>query len=259
MAIVPWRPASVPADAPYLDPSWIVVLHLAFLDGLAFGQDIVFTYGPWGFVATRIYVPGTFGWLLLWWIVLAASIWYAAFAAALATMRSPLWAALWISALPLVVSMGFEAPFIAVVALFIAASAGPVPSKPLTGATVVLAALLAWLGLVKFTYLGLGSAVVLLVTAWLLVSRRRVGPALPVYLASWFGCWLVAGQPVGAIPEYVANGLSAAAGYTSAMSLWSNTALAVLGLVFGSATDCWFCGSSEARDAGSRSSRSALA
>ena len=59
--IVPWRPAAVSGDAPYLDPSWVVVLHLAFLDGLAFGEDIVFTYGPWGFVATRTYVPGTFG------------------------------------------------------------------------------------------------------------------------------------------------------------------------------------------------------
>jgi hypothetical protein len=214
----------------------MVVLHLAFLDGLAFGQDIVFTYGPWGFVATRTYVPGTFGWLLAFWIVLAASIWYAAFTLALATMRSALWAAAWISALLLVVSMGFEAPFIAVVALFIAASAGLVSSKPLTSATVVLAALLAWLGLVKFTYLGLGSAVVLLVTAWLLVSRRRIGPALPVYLASWLACWLVAGQPLSAITEYVTNGLSTAAGYTSAMSLWSNTALAVLGLVSGSVT-----------------------
>ena len=55
-------------------------------------------------------------------------------------------------------------------------------------APVVLAALLAWLGLVKFAYPGLGSAV-LLVTAWLLVSRRRVGPALcPICcLVVWSG------------------------------------------------------------------------
>ena len=112
-----------------------MVLHLAFLDGLAFGQDIVFTYGPWGFVATRIYVPRDLGWLLLWWIVvLAASIWYAAFAAALATMRSPLRAALDLSALPLVVGVGFEAPFIRGRRAVHRCSAGPVPSKTTTGA-----------------------------------------------------------------------------------------------------------------------------
>ena len=63
-------------------------------------------------------MPGTFGWLLVWWIALAATLWYAAFAVALATMRSALWAALWMLALLLVVSLGNEAPFIAVVALF---------------------------------------------------------------------------------------------------------------------------------------------
>lgn len=197
----------------------MVVLHLAFLDGLAFGQDIVFTYGPWGFVATRIYVPGTFGWLLVWWIVLAASIWYAAFAVARAAIRSPLWAGVWLTALLLVVGLGYEAAFMAVAVLFVVVATGPLETRLLTGATTVLAALLAWLGLVKFTYLGLGVAVITLVTTWLLVTRRRVGPALPVYLVAWLFLWLAAGQPVGAIPNYLVNGLSVAAGYTPAMSL----------------------------------------
>jgi hypothetical protein len=179
----------------------MVVLHLAFLDGLAFGQDIVFTYGPWGFVATRTYVPGTFGWLLASWIVLAASIWFAAFAVALATMRSALWAALWMSALLLVVSLGFEAAYMAVAVLFVAAAAGDSRSRLLTGATALLAALLAWPGLVKFTYFGLGTALVVLVTVWLLATRRRVGPALPAYALAWLAFWLVAGQPLGAAPD----------------------------------------------------------
>lgn len=209
----------------------MVVLHLAFLDGLAFGQDIVFTYGPWGFVATRIYVPGTFGWLLVWWIVLAASIWYAAFAVARAAIRSPLWAGVWLTALLLVVGLGYEAAFMAVAVLFVVVATGPLETRLLTGATTVLAALLAWLGLVKFTYLGLGVAVITLVTTWLLVTRRRVGPALPVYLVAWLFLWLAAGQPVGAIPNYLVNGLSVAAGYTPAMSLWSTTSLALVPLV----------------------------
>lgn len=219
--VVPWRPASVPADPPYVDASWMVVLHLAFLDGLTWGEDIVFTYGPWGFVATRTYVPGTFGWLLIWWVAFAASISYAAFAVALATIRSSLWAALWIMALVLVVIAGNEASFIAAAALFVLAAVGFLATRALTAATVVLAALLASLGLVKFTYFGLGITLVALVTVYLLVARRRVGPALPVYVVSWVVFWLLAGQPLGAIPRYVTNGLSVVAGYTPAMSLWS--------------------------------------
>ncbi|HVH41399.1 MAG TPA: hypothetical protein VM925_03620 [Labilithrix sp.] len=228
--IVPWRPAAVSGDAPYLDPSWVVVLHLAFLDGLAFGEDIVFTYGPWGFVATRTYVPGTFGWLLASWIVLVASIWYAAFAVALATMRSALWAALWMSTLVLVVSLGFEAAYMAVAVLFVATAAGAGRSRLLTSATTLLAALLAWLGLVKFTYFGLGTALVVLVSAWLYATRRRIGPALPAYAVAWLALWLLAGQPLGAVPDYAVNGLSVAAGYTTAMALWPNTSLASIAL-----------------------------
>ena len=213
-----------------LDSSWMVVLHLAFLDGLAFGEDIVFTYGPWGFVATRTYVPGTFGWLLASWIVLVASIWYAAFAVALATMRNALWAALWISTLLLVVSLGFEAAYMAVAVLFVATAAGAGRSRLLTSASTLLAALLAWLGLVKFTYFGLGTALVVLVSAWLYATRRRIGPALPAYAVAWLALWLLAGQPLAAVPDYAVNGLSIAVGYTPAMSLWSNTSLAVIAL-----------------------------
>lgn len=232
--IVPWRPASVSQDAPYLDPSWMVVLHLAFLDHLAFGQDVVFTYGPWGFVATRTYVPGTFGWLLVWWVVLAASIWFAALAVALATFRRALWGALWMATLILVASVGFETAYMAVAVLFVVAAAvGDGRSRLLTGATALLAGLLAWLGLVKFTYVGLGTVLVVLVTAWLYATRRRVGPALPAYVGAWVALWLLARQPLGAVPDYVRNGLSVAAGYTPAMSLWSDTALALVALAGG--------------------------
>jgi hypothetical protein len=172
-------------------------------------------------VATRIYVSGTVGWLPFWWIALAASIAYAAFAVALATIRSSLWAALWISALVFVVIAGNEAPFISGRGALRPRDRRIRATQALTAATVVLAALLAWLGLVKFTYLGPGIALVVLVTAHQLVTRRRVGPALLVYVRSWVVFWFLAGQPLGGIPSYVVNGLSIVAGYTPAMSLWS--------------------------------------
>ena len=219
--IVPWRPLSVPGEPSYLDPSWLVVLHRAFLEKLVFGRDIVFTYGPWGFVATRTYVPGTFAWLLASWVVFAAGIWYAAFTFALAVIRGALWAAAWTTALLLVVSLGDETPFIAATALFIAVTMGSARSRLQASATLVLAALLAWLGLVKLTYFGLGLAVVIIATAWGVVTRSRVGPVLPVYGLTWFVAWIVAGQPVGAVPDYILNGFSVTAGYAPAMAVWS--------------------------------------
>lgn len=37
-----------------LDPSWNIGIQLAFKEGLTFGRDIIFTYGPLGFLATRL-------------------------------------------------------------------------------------------------------------------------------------------------------------------------------------------------------------
>ena len=52
------EPFGVPNEN--LDPSWNWALHEAFSRGLRFGHDIVFTYGPFGFLAGRMYHPQTF-------------------------------------------------------------------------------------------------------------------------------------------------------------------------------------------------------
>lgn len=53
---------SVPFSLPKedLDPSWFWALHEAFVHGLRFGGDLVFTFGPFGFLYGRVYHPQTF-------------------------------------------------------------------------------------------------------------------------------------------------------------------------------------------------------
>ena len=62
-----------------LDMSWGNVLHHAFGSSWQFGRDIVFTYGPFGFLLVPAYDPGTHGAMLVYWILIAitlhASIW----------------------------------------------------------------------------------------------------------------------------------------------------------------------------------------
>ena len=43
--------------------SWCLTLHWAHLKGIDFGNDLVFTFGPWGFIYQG-YVPETFGWTI---------------------------------------------------------------------------------------------------------------------------------------------------------------------------------------------------
>ena len=57
-----------------LDPSWTQVQTHAFTHAWQFGTDIVFTYGPWGFLATTLYDPATYRLLIGFWLVLALAL-----------------------------------------------------------------------------------------------------------------------------------------------------------------------------------------
>src|SRR5262245_21139988 len=60
VAIVPpWT--SEASSSFLLDTSWVLALHHAFASSLAFGRDVVFTFGPWGFLFGSMYHPATHG------------------------------------------------------------------------------------------------------------------------------------------------------------------------------------------------------
>lgn len=55
---VPFIPGMPTADNP-LDPSWVIGINQAVSQGLAFGRDIIFTYGPYTSISTRNFHPAT--------------------------------------------------------------------------------------------------------------------------------------------------------------------------------------------------------
>jgi hypothetical protein len=56
VVFVPFSP-SFPAD--YLDSGWAFALNVAAAKKMAFGRDIVFTFGPYASIYTRQYFPAT--------------------------------------------------------------------------------------------------------------------------------------------------------------------------------------------------------
>ena len=60
--VVPFNP-NMPAAT--LDASWEVGLNQAMEQGLQFGKDIIFTYGPYSFIETHLYSPATDS-LMIW-------------------------------------------------------------------------------------------------------------------------------------------------------------------------------------------------
>src|SRR5262249_61940810 len=63
--LVPWEPPSLGSKA---DTSFQLVLHDAFARRAHFGEEVVFNYGPYGFVFCG-YDPRTFGAALAVWLL----------------------------------------------------------------------------------------------------------------------------------------------------------------------------------------------
>ena len=57
-----------------LDPSWAIAINLAFEQGMRFGQDFIFTFGPLGIFATRVPIGVSPLALMVWDAFLLGSI-----------------------------------------------------------------------------------------------------------------------------------------------------------------------------------------
>ena len=218
--VVPWRPHAFSADSDYLDTSWMVMLHDAFVGKAAFGSEFVMTYGPWGFVATRAYFPGTFGWLLVSWLVVAVALWLGSFAVARATIANPWLAAAWMTALSgIAVVLEAETAVIALATLFLVVEFGLERNRLSHAAVLALSVALAWLGQVKFTYLVLAAGLMAVVLVCTLLRRGAPASVYAVFVLTSVALWLLGGQSVGGAWEFLRNSVVVSSAYTPAMSL----------------------------------------
>ncbi len=189
---VPWAPKPVGSD---IDASWSWVFHEVWSRPLACGRDVVFTYGPYGFLLTESYHPATFGVRVV--VLTAVSLLLAGVAWRIVRARtsSPWIAMAW--TLLLVESMAVGNPQ---ANLFL---------DVLLHLLVVAAAVGA---LAKFTLL-LGGVVAVAAVA----LRRRNRSVAATFVAAFLAAWGIAGQSFAALPAYLGSSAGIAAGYAESM------------------------------------------
>jgi hypothetical protein len=207
----------------HLDDAWAWAMNIATARHLVFGRDIIFTYGPYAAVVSRAYDPAVRG-----LIILGAAIPAAAFAAGLIALAEPVTLIVAVLALPLVISTDGLAFTLPLPAIFMCARALGRDGRQagLTLAVVLLALALGFLPLSKLSLLPV-SIIGDGVTAMLLwqLGRRRLAGALPVLSAAALaGLWVMAGQPVAALPDYFRGAMQIIAGYGDAMARYGPAA-----------------------------------
>jgi len=211
-----------------LDSSWIAGLNAATALGLSYGQQLVFTFGPYASVYTREYHPATDALTLFGGTLLAVC--YALLVAGLARRRG-VGAGLGMAVAVLLLYRDMDAvlfmyPLAFSVFIFVRhLSAEPGAAQPKVGSVPELAVLLVPFGLLPLikgsALIGCVSIAVLCFGAFLLYGKRR--EAATVLIAPTVACltlWLIAGQPLAALPRYFLNMVPVVSGFTDAMSGW---------------------------------------
>jgi hypothetical protein len=218
-----------------LDADWMLALNVAQRDGLRWGSQVVFTYGPLGYtIAPQL--PGAFR-------ILVASAVFALGAGCTAfwlyrVVRPSLGAAPSFLVAGAAAYLILSLPFFGEGGLLVAVITGSLVS--LRGASLrhlaVVGCLVGLLGQQAIAAAAVG-AVVALSIAFAVRGVRGLATVAAAAGGIWLGVWLLTGQSLADLPGYVSGGWQVVTGYSAAMTLemaevrWTYGAAAVIGVL----------------------------
>jgi hypothetical protein len=214
---------------PSVDSSWEYALNQAVAQGLTFGKEIIFTFGPYAAVYTRVYHPATVtrmiaGNLLLDTLFVACFVWLVRDA----RWRWPLTLFAILTVVVMSQNLVQDAFLLSVpilpnlVLLKLRRRYGTEAfSKNSTQILIVLAfACLGLLPLIKGTLIGNAAGNCVLGAMFLAVNRRRLLAILCVAapVLTMVALWYTSGQPLLALPSFFLSMSYIVSGYSEAMA-----------------------------------------
>ena len=208
-----------------VDDAYIQMLHFAFGERTQFGRDIVFTFGPWGFLYGG-YHPATHWISVVVWAVLAAVFWWAAWRVVTHFFKNPLICWLWMMA---VIGLASISPFLTI---DVRLTAWPllllllhffVEERPFSLIQATLAASLSLLSLIKHSIFIIAVVTVLIVAADNLFRQRRFPWIVLAFAGGIFFFWVLAGQQLTGFGVFLCGASEIISGYTEAMMRWQPT------------------------------------
>ena len=221
-------PCGAVSDSPAvgeLDYSWTQALQIGFATHRQFGTDIIFTYGPWGFLGCGYYPP-TYLISVVAWASLALVFLHAGWRLACHFSRNRLVAGLWLVGVTAAVSIPAKNDFsiIPVAWVMLLLCQHFFSEEPaLTPTSILLAASMGWMSLVKFTNLMECAIVLAVIAADTIFRRRRFPWMVAVWVVSLLFFWVAAGQRLDLLEPFLLSSWRITTGYTEAMMLSGET------------------------------------
>lgn len=212
-----------------LDPSWRMALGYAVEHGWQFGRDIVFTYGPLGYVLAPTNSGSLYNQQLAWQLganlIFALTIW--GFGRSLPTWRRTIYYVYFF----MFGAAYTDAVHMIMICLFaLALTRERFTARPSWAFLASVA--LGVMALVKFTNLLLAGFAIVCVLGLHLWQRQRAraGVIAAGFALAFFGGWVVLGQSLAGLPRYVANSFSVSNGYVDSMGVDESGVMLFAGL-----------------------------
>jgi hypothetical protein len=201
-----------------LDASWQEMLIYAHAHGMQFGRDLIFTWGPWGFLCSQFHLGRVEAVPILFWQVAGQLL----VALALATLTRSL--VLWRRIAFVAAFLAFHWLFFDVVYLVLVALIGVsalMKREAALGRLVAWTLVLGFLAQFKFTYFVISSAAVLAAMGYWAArgSWKRVVAIAGGYAFAVVAAWVGAGQNLDNLYPYLRRSLEISSGYGDAMGL----------------------------------------
>lgn len=227
-------PATALSDQP--PQSWEGVLAFAFSHHLQWGRDIIFTYGPLGFLTSDYYWGDHFWFILLWsfgFALLLATLLMDPIDGLPSPLRSMLCVGLpWLT-VPRSADLGIDPIYLFAITVI---GVTLVSRKRQSGGwLLVLTSVLSWIALIKFTFCLYGILVLLIVIVTHVWQRnwKSAGIIVTGSLVSFPIVWRLAGQKLTNLGVWFRESLQVSSGYSSAMAKTPFPSELVLGVLIG--------------------------
>jgi hypothetical protein len=217
VALLGWRIGMNPPGVG-LDASWNAGLAMGVEQGLHWGKDVVFTYGPLGFLQTQlVWFSGqtvlSFLYSGLVYVVFCVGLVWA-LRRRLPVLLACVAAFACVAILPLLEMSLLSAVFACFWLLEEGAERRP---RQLDAFVLVGATFAAPAALIKLSTGPLVALVLLIALVGARAGARRVVAFLVLLAAELLVLWLATGQSLGDIPDFVAHTIQISSGYSSAM------------------------------------------
>lgn len=232
-----------------LDASWMFGVNQALAQGLSFGREVIFTYGPYAAIFTKVYSPASYLMTLSGSLYIALVFWLASIF--LITRTQWYWAVFFCVTLPVGLctyyislitfpirdSLFFLGPLIVGLSVFKTMLLEDIRFSKSKVGLLYVALLFSSFGilvLIKGDLVIICGAVTVLCAVFFIANKQRLLAIICLLspLISMLFFWVISGQSILTLPNYFVNLFYLCSTYTEAMAIESKIIEVVACLLF---------------------------